>query len=475
MKILRILISGIVLFHFNVVIAQPKKWALTDCISEALEKNIQLNQTKLNNRLDKINVDQSKANRYPNLFLSDAHNFNFGYNIDPFTYQYTQQNFSTNNLSASSSVTLFNGFLLSNSIRQNLLLYEAGKYSVEKMKNDISLNVTAAYLQVLYTYEAVDIAKAQMDATSKQVEKTQKYVDAGKVALGNLLLVQSQLAADKAGMVNAENQLQLAKVTLMQLMEMPVVANFDVVKLNTEQLPSVKLLPSQEIYNTAEGIMPEVKSAAYQSNAAGLGLKLAQSNLMPKLTLGGTLKTGYSSNRSKIDYVTTLSPTIGYLQSNPAERVIGLVPVSSPQRSDYPLMNQFSDNFAQAIGLSLTVPIFNNLQGKYGIDKAKIAIQNAKLNEQAAKVQLRKNIEQANTDLNAAIKNYAAAEDGLKAETRSYNDLEKKFGLGMANATDFLVEKNNFLKAELALLQAKYNFIFKSKVVDFYTGKSLAQ
>ncbi len=218
--------------------------------------------------------------------------------------------------------------------------------------------------------------------------------------------------------------------------------------------------------------MPEVKSSSLQTKASEISLKVSESALMPKLTLGGTLKTGYSSNRSKIDYVTTLQP-IGYVQNTPTEQVIGLVPVA--QKSNYPLTNQFSDNFAQAIGLSLSVPIFNNLQGKYGIEKARVAIENAKLNEQATKVQLRKSIEQANTDLNNAIKSYAAAEDGLKSETRAYHDLETKFSLGLANATDFLVEKNNFLKSELALLQAKYNFIFKSKVVDFYTGKSLAQ
>jgi len=472
MKALRSLLLLVSFLYFNNGNAQSKAWTLSECINQALEKNIQLNQTKLNSNLDKINVNQAKAMIYPNLYLSDAHNFNFGYNIDPFTYQYTQQNFSTNNLSVTSSVTLFNGFYNVNTIRQNTFLYESGKYAVGKMKNDIMLSITAAYLQVVYSYEAVDIAKAQVEATTNQVDKTQKYVDAGKVALGNLLLVQSQLANEKAAVVSAENQLQLAKVTLMQLMEMPVLSDFEVVKLTDSVLPSSKLLSSQDIYNTAEGIMPEIKGASLQTKASEVSLKIAESGLMPKLTLGGTLKTGYSSNRSKIDYVTALQP-IGYLQSNPSDQVIGLVAVA--QRSNYPFTNQFSDNFAQAIGLNLSVPIFNNYQGKYGIEKARISIQSAKLNEQATKVQLRKNIEQANTDLNGAMKSYVAAEEGLKSETRSYNDLEKKFSLGLANATDFLVEKNNFLKAELALLQAKYTLIFKSKVVDFYTGKSLTQ
>ena len=186
--------------------------------------------------------------------------------------------------------------------------------------------------------------------------------------------------------------------------------------------------------------------------------------------MGGALKTAYSSGNSLYSSVTSTEP-IGYLQSNPLDAVMGMVPVTTTV--NYPFTKQIDNNFTPIISFNLTVPIFNNYQAKYGIAKAKINLQSSQLEEQAVKDQLRKNIEQAYTDLTAAVKDYAAAQDNLASEQRTYSDLEKKFNLGLATATDFLIEKNNFEKAKQSVVQSKYTYIFKSKIVDFYLGKPL--
>ncbi len=450
--------------------SQIKVYSLKECLDQALEKNIQLNQIQLTSQMNKVNLDQVRMNLYPNLNLGDNQIFNWGYGTNPATNQNIKQSISANSLSLTSSVTLFNGSFNINTIKQNQFLYNAGNYDVDKMKNDLYLSVVASYLQVIYSYEAVDIAKAQMSNTAEEVDRTQKYVDAGKLAEGNLFQIQSQLATDKAAEVSTENQLQLAKVALMQLMEIPITENFDVDRKGVIEPEAVPVLTSEDIYKTSEKIMPEIKSAELRTNASEIGIKLAQSYDIPKLTLGGSLRTAYSSASSK--YSTTYQPeNIGYLQNSPTEQVIALMPINVKQ--GYPFMNQLKDNFGQAISLGLSVPIFNNFQGKYGIEKAKISLQYTKLNEDATKIQLRKNVEQAYTDLNAAIKNYTAAKDGLISEERAYKDMEKKFNIGLVAATDYLVEKNNYEKSTLALVQAKYNYIFKSKIVDFYLGKTL--
>jgi outer membrane protein len=232
------------------------------------------------------------------------------------------------------------------------------------------------------------------------------------------------------------------------------------------------LITSNDIYKTAESIKPEIKAAAIRTNAAEVGLKIAQGLNYPRITLGGEIITGYSSQRERISYITDVQQLNGVVVNN-NEPVISYVPITNSQTSNYPAFDQFKDNFGQQLTLNITVPIFNNYQGKYGIEKARLNIQNAKLNEDATKNTLRKSIEQAYTDQTSSFKNYNALKEALTTEEKSYNDMEKRYNNGLASATDFLIEKNNLTKAQFAVLQAKYDYIFKTKVVDFYLGKPI--
>jgi outer membrane protein len=473
MFVKKISVSIVILFLSLSVNAQ-KKWTLKECVDQALQNNVSLNQSELNNEVNKINLEQSKANVLPNLNISDAHAFNYGRSLDPSTYQYTTQNISTNNLSLNSNITVFNGFQNLNSIKQNKVSFDAGNMDIDKLKNDISMNVVVAYMQTLMAYEAIDISKSQLESTTAQVERTKKYVDAGKLAEGNLFQIQSQLASDKLSEINAENQLQLAKVNLMQLMETPVTIDFEIERPEIKEVLIDVSKSAEEIYNIAESARPEVKSAALKTMASEFGYKVSQSLYLPKLTVGGALRTTYSSGRSLYTTQTVYNKqTIGYLQSNPLDGVIGLVPINTVNKQTYSFSNQFKDNFGQVISLNLSIPIFNNLQAKSSSEKAKINLANAKLNEQAVKNQLRKIIEQAYTDQLSAQKKLIATQEQLKAQDRSYRDSEKKYESGLLNATDFIIEKNNLNKSKLALIQAKYDFIFKTKLIDFYLGKPL--
>ncbi len=418
----------------NNILAQ-KTWTLKECVDQALAKNIQLGESQLTSKLNEINLDQAKANVYPNFSFTDGQSFTFhNYATSTSGTQSSYENISANNAALNGTVTLYNGFQLKNTIKQTKYLLDAGNFDVDKMKNDITLNVVAAYLQVLYSYKALDIANAEVKSDLTQVERTQKFVDAGKLAEGSLLQVQSQLTADKANAVSADNQLQLAKVTLMQLMNMPIDDKFNVDSTGTKEPPVENVTATADIYKTSEGIMPEIKSAELKTKADELSINLARALAYPKLSMGGALKTAYSSGNSLYSSVTSTEP-IGYLQSNPLDAVMGMVPVTTNE--NYPFTKQIDNNFTPIISFNLTVPIFNNYQAKYGIAKAKINLQSSQLEEQAVKDQLRKNIEQAYTDLTAAVKDYAAAQDNLASEQRTYSDLEKKFNLGLATATDF--------------------------------------
>jgi outer membrane protein len=322
--------------------AQPV-WTLKACIDTAYQKNISLNEQQLGSQINRINLIRSKAALLPNLNLNDVHNLNFGSTEDPYTSQYTGQNSSTNDLSLNSSVTLFNGFLLLNTIKQSRLTYEAGTLDVEKTKNDILLNVVAGYMQVLMDYEAIRQAQSQVNETNAQVEQTQQFVTFGKLAELSLLQVQSQLASDKLLMVNAENQLLLDKLTLLQLMETPVRNDFDIQQVELKDLFPEIPISSDEIDKISENFLPQIKSAAMKTDASFYNLKMAESGRLPKLMLGGALITGYSSLNNGT------------------------------------YTSQFNNNFSQQLSVTLAVPIFNNLIVKSNVAIARINVQNAQL------------------------------------------------------------------------------------------------
>jgi outer membrane protein len=314
-----------------------------------------------------------------------------------------------------------------------------------------------------------------MALTVVQVDRTEKYVAAGKFPELNLFQIQSQLATDKSAEVDAENTLQIARVTLMQLLELPLSDDFDIEKPNLEiTLSEAAAQSSVDVYSMALTLQPQIKSAALRTQAADRDLKVAQSALFPVLGLTGTLRSSYSSLRSRVsDRLIYQQENIGYVQGNPSQPVIGLVPQNQVTSSAYPVENQLMDNFGQILNFNLTIPLFNNYQAKSAIAKSKIGIENAKLNEESVKVQLRKTIEQVYTDQNGSAKKLVAVGEQEKSEERTYGDMEKKFNAGMASTTDFLVEKNNYNKALLSKVSAKYDYIYKTKVVDFYLGKAI--
>jgi outer membrane protein len=472
--IVSIVAVTICLGQWQTAIAQQKTWSLKDCVDQALRENVALNQNITNN--ERINYTQSKANQLPNLNLTDQQSVNYGRSINTSGTQTGSQFYSSNNFALTSSITIYNGLKDINLIKENKMNVEAGNLDVTKAKNDLTLNLVAAYMQVLFEYEAVNIAQTQIDVTTEHLKYTEKYVKAGSLPESNLIQMQAQLATDNAAKVAVETQLQIAKVILMQLIELPVTDSFDIERPALGDIsPEIPKRP-EEIYQVAERILPDVKSAVTKTSSAEIGLRVARSEILPKITLTGSLGTDYSSANSLVSYHSTTGVTnIGYLGSNPSELVYGPATTTTSSISNYPMFRQFGDNFGPGISLNINVPIFNNLLFKSDIERSKVIVKVAKLNESAAKKQLRKSIEQAYTDLVASAKNYTAISQQLIAEERSYHDITLKFKAGLINITDFFVEKNNFSKAQLALLQARYQYVFKSKLVAFYTGNPVTQ
>ncbi len=467
------------LWHSLAVVAQEaikvvQPMNLEACIEYALKNNIQVKQSELSSELSEVTLTQSKANLLPSLNGNASHSYNYGRTIDRFTNQFATQQVLSQNLSLSSDITLFSGLQNINLIQQNKYNYLASKYDIEKMKNDISLNVASAYLQVLYAFEAVDIAGNQTGITLAQVERTKKLVDAGAAAKGTLLDIQAQLASEELILTNAQNQLDISYLALAQLLNLPAVEGFTIVKPELEMGNEGLLTGTPgQIYNTAISNLPEIKSAEYKVKSTGKAVDVAWGGVSPRISFSAAYGTGYSGLSQRI----VTSPAFqGFVPDG--SFTSGGDTVYSPLFSKavtekIPFADQYKDNVNKSFGFFLTVPVFNRLQTKTAIDKARIQKLNAELTVESTKLQIQKNIQQAYADANAGLKKYNASLKTVEAMKESFKYIEQKFNVGMVNTNDYNDAKNKLVKAESDLLQAKYEYIFKTKVLDFYQGKPL--
>ena len=463
-----LLVSTIVSFN----ISAQEAWSLKRCIEYALENNIQIKQNILNTELSKDNLQLSMAGSLPSINGYASHNYNFGRTIDPFTNEFATNQVQSNSFGLSSSVILFNGFQNLNTIRKNQINYQASKYDVDKMRNDISLAIANAYLQILFNEELAGIAANQVIISKQQVERVIKIVKVGSLAQGSLLDMEAQLAGEELLLVNSLNQLELSYLNLVQLLDLPAKENFMIEKPELA-FPGETMLASTpgQVYLSALSSQPEIKSAELRVISSQKELSIARGGLSPRLTFNASYGTGYSGLRKEPIGAPVLSgyDTIGIT----SELDYVLVPNYVLDYKVTSFNDQFRDNLNQSFGFNLTVPIFNGLANKTAISRAKIAMQNAEYELELNKRQLEKTIQQSYADAGAALKNYQATLRSVDALKESFKYTEQRFNVGMLNTFDYNNAKNKLIKSESDMLQAKYEYIFKTKVLDFYQGKPL--
>ena len=462
-----ILIAGIC----SITAKAQDSWTLKRCIDHALEHNIQIMQSELGAKLSKQDVIQSKAAALPTLNGFATHSYNFGQTIDRYTNQFAKDRVRSNNFGLSSSVTLFNGFQTINTIKQNRFNEMASRYDVDKIRNDVSLNVAANYLQVLFNQEQLEIARNQLQITLQQVNKTKKLVNAGSLAKGSLLDIEAQLATEELNLVTAENQLDITYLNLRQLLELDINEQFRIVKPNISLQEEIKVnTTTGQVYDAALSTLPEIKSAEYRMLGSERMLAIAKGGRSPQLNLSASYGTGYSGARQDIAGVMGSGyDTIAVTTSG--ESVLS--PSYTYQYETASFNEQVKDNMNQTVGLNLTIPIFNGWAVKTGITKAKIGVERAQLDIELAKNTLRKNIQQAHADAVAASKRHRATEKTVNALKESFHYAEQRFNVGMVTSVEYNDAKNKLTKVQSDLLQAKYDYVFKTKILDFYQGKSL--
>ena len=465
-----ILSIGLLAMGFS--LSAQQAWSLEDCLQYAMENNIQIKQSVLNTEYNENLLKQSKLGQIPNLSGSANYSFSAGRTLDQTTYRYSDQQINSINMGLSSYTNLFNGLQVRNTIQQNELILMASYQDVESVKNDISLNIAAAYLSIMFNKELVAVTVSQLEITGQQVERTRKMVDAGKLAKGNALELQAQFAGEELNLVNAENQLAISLLNLQQILYLPIDTAFDVIipeLADPDENPL--LVDAQKVYSIAEEIMPEIKSAMLSLESAGKGLAIAKGARSPQLYLSANYNSGYSDIREQV-------VEIGPPQQIPiGETMSGEPVVSYPQEipvfGAYAFMEQMRDNRSGGIGLGLSIPIFNGWQINSSIANAKIMHERAQLDLQNRQLALYASIQQAYADALAALKKFNATQQALVSMEESFKYTEKKFEVGLVNTVDYNMSKNQLISTQSDLLQAKYDFIFKTEILNFYQGEPI--
>ncbi|CAN5562438.1 TolC family protein [soil metagenome] len=450
-------------------------WTLQQCIEYAITNNLTVKQSELNVELGKVAVNQNTATLFPSLngFASD--NFYYGRSIDPYTNQFTQNQVQSSSFSLSSSLSLFEGFTLMNSLKQSKLNYMSSKFDLQKVKNDMALNVATVYLQVLYNKELLAVTSDLFDATKLQRDRTKRMEELGSMSKGNLLDMESQLAADEVRLVTAQSAYDQSMLSLKQLLELDTVSDFRIV---VPELPAPKMDlgygDAQAIYLSALSNQPDIKSYEYKVNSAAKGLSIAKGAMYPRLSIGGSLGTSYSTSSQRVKSYTPYTETAITGFTSQFDTVYSVYQGLTPTFEKTPFGDQIDNNLNKSIGFSLSIPLFNGWATHSGIQRAKINLKQTQLGFEQTKKGMYKSIEQAVADAGASYQKFIAGEKNVSAQQQSMDMNQKKYEVGLISTYDYLLAKNNFSKAKSDLLQAKFDYIFRLKVLDFYMGKSLS-
>lgn len=459
--------------------AQSSRWSLQKCIDYAIENNITIKQRQLQIESAQHTLQQSREGRFtPQVSASISQAMRTGRSIDPFTNQFVTQTVYSTSASLNGSIVLFNGFGTINTIKQNETLLRANQLDLEQAKRDIALNVANAYLQLLLAQELEQIARMQVEISRAQLERTEKLFKAGNVAEIQVLNLKSQLANEEVNLVTARNQVNFARLRLLQEMNMPAQTDFEIEKVEVGSLINdYDAQTPQSIYEIAEKNQYNLQSADLRTESFRYGEAVARSALYPTLTLGAGVSSAYSSAAPselfRPDGTSRLVQVpIGFVGST-LDTVYTIRAIPNGKVEPNRFFNQMDFNRSTFIVLNLNIPLYSQGRNRNAIAQARIQQKNQAYQAQLLRQQLRQTIEQAYSDMKVAQSNYEARQKQVEALMLNFKAVEARFNAGAINAVDYNLAKLNLDQAQVQLVRAKYEYLFRIKVLDFYTNKPI--
>lgn len=436
-------------------IAQQKKWTIQECVEYALKNNISIKQSELDIKMANIDKSSAIGNFLPNVNTSLSHSWSIGANTNPVTNVRENQTTQYTQVGLSSSVTIYNGLQNVNRLRNAKMVQLARQYQLTKMQDDISLYVANAYLDILFNKENLKVQQGQLAYDDKQLKRTEELVNSGSLPRGDLLDMKATIAADNQKVVVAENALLISRLSLAQLLQLEDFQNFDIADVDIAATPSpVMAETSEAIVEKAKQVRVEIKIAQTNLDLAQRDIKIARGALQPSLTFGYN----FGTNASYTD------------------RIVGVDGSGTPIiASPLPVFEQFSNNKGHNFGLQLNVPILNGFSARNNVQRSKVDYERTKNAFNQANLDLETNVYKAITDAKGALKTYESAISTLEARQEAFNYAKEKYAVGLMNAFDFNQAQTIFSASQSDAIRAKYDYIFKMKVVELYFGIPIIQ
>ncbi len=437
------LIASVVVFQTSAQEIPAGPYDLQTALSIALENNLTLKRSQLNQLSNEATLLQNQGARLPTLSAGASSGYRWGRSINPVTNLFETQRIGNVNVSASSNATIFAGRRISNSINQSKADLEAGLYNLQATENDISLNIINLFVNVVFNREQVKIAESQLKTSADQLQRTTRLVEAGSIPYSDQLDLQAQNATNRLEVINAKNNLRVAKLNLAQGMQIPFDENFEVVEPEFEIDGDLMATETPEaIYQAALATLPEIKAAMANVKSAEYGVEMAKGVFYPTLGVGANLFSNY-------------------------------VDRSLPGSEPAPFSTQIDNNLSQSVNLQLSIPIFTQFNNKSGLQRARVQKQISEVAELEAKNVLRQDIESAYNSALSAEQSYEASLIRVESLEESFRIAQQRLDQGAINSVDFQVAQNNLFNAQAELLNAKYTYIFTVKVLDFYLGNPI--
>ncbi|WP_420187800.1 TolC family protein [Bacteroides pyogenes] len=434
-----LLLSGAGLCYGQEPTDRGQVWSLRRCIDYAIEHNLRIRQSANAAEQNKVDVNTAKWARLPNVNGTASQNWSWGRSPSPVDNSYRDINSANTNFSVGANVPLFTGLQLSNQYTLAKLNLAAAIEDLNKAKEDIAINVTSAYLQVLFNMELSKVAKQQVEMSAEQQKRIEGLYEVGKAAAPDVAEAKARVAQDEMTAVQADNAYRLSLLELSQLLELSTPERL-VLESPEEELDLLPLTQPDDIYAQALAFKPGVKAAEYRLQGSVNRIRIAQSQLYPHLSFGAGLGTNY------------------YTVNGKSEKGFG---------------SQMKNNLNKYVGFSLSIPVFNRFATRNQVRAARLQQANLALELDHTKKALYKEIQQAWYNAVAAEGKYAAGEAAVKANRESFRLVNEKYNQGKATSIEFNEAKLNLTKALSDRLQAKYDYLFRTKILDFYKGKAI--
>ena len=438
----KVIIAFTLLLSSLISSAQSKKWTLEECVNHAVQHNISIKQSDLDKQLSEVSKKDALGNFLPTVNAQISHGWNLGLSNDPLTGVKTNQTTESSSGELTVGVDIYKGLQNVNQMRKANLSIIASQYQLTKMKEDVSLNVVNAYLQILFNKENLKVQQQQLQYDTKQMERTKELVDAGVIAKGDLLDVNATVATDNQRLIAAENALLISKLSLAQLLQLENFQEFDIAEGDIDVVLSKVLLEDPKtILSKAKETRTELKLAETNLQVAEKDIQIAKGAYQPSLS-------GFYSIGTSVLHRNTLIPSSNI-----------------PSFSD-----QVGNNKGQSFGASLRIPILNGFTTRNNVFRSKIALERSKIALEQSELDLERTVYTAYTDTKGAQKSYEAAVTTLEARENSMTYAKERYEVGLMNVFDYNQAQTLYVNAQSEVLRTKYDYIFRTKILEFYFG-----